>query len=262
MSNNQTENMKEYYCQEIIDIIEFGDVTEENLLKVLPHMKLSPYDKLTGFQALCSNGMSVVYVSSELADVYQQFHGKGVYKNILSLLTSCTETITYPLWIDNKNKIEKSYNIFEFLPTIKGQIDESNIIIWGKIIPLNSLSKIEIETTIVKNIVKFLWDIGRALYGLHKNGIVHCDARVDNIGLKNRNFVLFDFDASKKVDMIDDYTSSQLMYKDYNDFITSIKFNLEAEKFNNIKEIIPDPSYFLMSFLENKEVLDYVMISA
>ena len=245
------------YCQEIKDIIEFGDVTEENLLKVLPHMNLSPYEELTNFQAFCSNGMSVVCVSPGLTEVYQKFKAKGVYQNILNLFTICEENITQKLWLDNKNKVVYIYNLFNYLPRVKDQIDEENIIIWEKIKPLNSLKSEEIANTIEKDIIKFLWDIGRALHGLHKNGIVHGDARVDNIGIKNGNYVLFDFDASKKVDMYT-YTSTHLMNKDYNDFITSINFNLGTEKFNNIKEFIPDPSCFFISFLENKEVLEYV----
>ena len=94
----------------------------------------------------------------------------------------------------------------------------------------------------MKNIVKFFWDIGKALHGLHSNMICHGDSRVDNIGIRNGRFVLFDFDGSSKQSVYSD-----VFLKDYYDLAKSVKFRMREENFKQVKKFIPEPDY---NFLE------------
>lgn len=244
------------YDKTINDIIEFGDVKEADLLKVLNVMELSPYQDLTGFQAKSSNGTSFVCIKSDIPFAYQCFNYNSTSSKIYSILSSCDSKIKYTIYIDKKTYFCNEYDLFDFIPRIKNYIEPSNLIIWEKILPLNALDKMHMKDMIEKNIIKLLWDIAKALHGLHINNIYHADARIDNIGIKNDNFILFDFDGSKKVDD----SNSQIVTKDYNDFIRSIEFNLNDEetprRFKNIEKFIPeDIDFFLLSLLENESVL-------
>ena len=72
----------EEYSQGFKNIIEFGDVQEDELISVLPFMDLSPYTLSEDFQAKSSNGMSFVCVTPEFDEVYQKFKGNHTVKNI------------------------------------------------------------------------------------------------------------------------------------------------------------------------------------
>lgn len=89
----------------------------------------------------------------------------------------------------------------------------------------------------------FLQDIGKALYGLHLNCISHQDSRLDNIGIYNNNFVLYDFDGA--------YLQKYYNFdKDIYDLKKSLKYNLEKE-FKKIE------SY--MCFTTSKELLTFMV---
>jgi len=257
-------NTKQEYSQGFKNIIEFGDVKEDEMFAIFKFMGLSPYTLSEDFQVKSSNGMSFVFVTPELSGVYQKFKGEHTAKNIINILTTCDSNINYTIWIDKKNYIKKVYDLFNFLPRIIKYIDQENIIVWEKITPLNSFPSEKIKDIIEQNILKFLWDIGKALSGLHYNGIYHKDARVDNIGIKDGNFVLFDFDFSKKISSEDSSWFTH-MTKDYSDFITSIKFNLNEDenpnRFNNISKFIPDINSYTFSFIQNNKIFENVQSS-
>ena len=254
---------KKEYCDVIKEIIEFGDVKEEHLLKVLSCMELSPHDDLDGFKALSSNGMSFVCIAPDIhAHVYQRYLSVTTCNTIYRLITNCKTSISLIYWKDKTSRKRSlyRYDLSNLIPLIKNYIEPENIIVWEKIEPLNLLQKDIMKMLIENNIVKLLWDIGRALYGLHQNDIIHGDARIDNIGIKNNNFVLFDFDASKKID--DDRAYMYAKEKDCNDLIMSIKYHLDIDDtdkmYDRIKKYIPDKDYFIDSFLENENVIEYV----
>jgi serine/threonine protein kinase len=258
-------DMNKEYSQGFKNIIEFGDVLEDELISILPFMGLSPYTLSEEFQAKSSNGMSFVCVTPELNEVYQKFKGKNTVRNINNVLTTCESSINYTIWLDKKKYITKEYDLFHFLPRVREFIDTENVIVWEKIIPLNSFTPEKVKDIIEKNILKFLWDIGKAISGLHYNDIYHGDTRVDNIGIKDGNFVLFDFDSSKKITP-ENYTHGYAnMMKDYNDFIVSIKFNLNEGgnpmRFNNISKFIPDITSYMFSFMQNSKIFKHVQNS-
>ena len=251
------------YDKTIKDIIEFGDVKESDLLKVLNIMELSPYQDLSGFQAKSSNGTSFVCIKSDIPLAYQYFNNHSTSSKIYTIVSSCDSKIKYTIYVDNKTYFCNEYDLFDFIPRIKNYIEPSNLIIWEKILPLNALDNSRMKELIEKNIIKLLWDIAKALHGLHINNIYHGDARIDNIGIKNENFILFDFDGSKKVDSLD----TQIMSKDYRDFVRSIKFNLNDEatpdRFKNVEQFIPDDiDFFLISLLENESILNVLKLNS
>lgn len=152
----------------------------------------------------------------------------------------------------SKNKYHKikfegnfmyEYNLFEYLPNLVSYIPK-NIIVWKKHVCLNSFDKEELKDIISNNIIKLIWDIGLCLYMLHNNGVNHGDARIDNIGITNNKFILFDYDGSEITSDI--YKN----YKDLSDFINSIKFNCD-NKWNIVKKYIPLESSSLYDFLDD-----------
>jgi len=154
----------------------------------------------------------------------------------------------------NKNKRNKlyfeenvlKYNNFDFIVNLVSYIP-NNVIVWKKVFCLNMLEGKELSSFILKNIKKLVWDISKALNTLHNLNIYHGDCRIDNIGIYNGNFILFDFDGSK----ISNTKEYSLMEKDVYDFISSIRFNV-GDEFKLIRDLFPNSyysSYYLMSFL-------------
>ena len=181
-----------------------------------------------------SNGSSFVFISPEKNNVYQYFsNSKTVYKiiKILKKILKVNIQLTF------KNNIVE-YNLYDFICQFISY--KPNIIIWKKHICLNFFDKEKIKKIINDNIVKLIWDIGKSLYALHENNISHRDARIDNIGILNGNFILFDFDGS----------SLNVSNKDVYDFVVSIKFNL-GDLWNNVKHNIPENNCNSYDFINN-----------
>jgi hypothetical protein len=113
-----------------------------------------------------------------------------------------------------------------------------NVIVWKYHTCLSSLPIKEKCFLIMNNIEKFLWDLTKALYGLCSNGIIHGDARIDNVGIYNGKFILFDFDASKKEN---DFLLLQT--RDLSDLKSSIEFNIGQKNYEKIYDYIPIDKY-------------------
>ena len=203
---------------------------------------------VSDLNVLTSNGSSFVFVSKEKENVYQYFNYEKIAINIEKIFKIIKE----------KNIINiklNSFNIdFDFDIDIKNFICEyisyepKNIIIWKKHICLNSYDKKYKKEFILKNLVKLRWDIMKCLYCLHQNNIHHGDPTIDNIGILNGNFILFDFDASKEFENIYKYELSKLdVYK----FNNSIKFNTDNDK--NIKYEL----YDITSYQCIQNIIDY-----
>lgn len=232
------ENIKRY-ANEYLNIIEEGEITEIELIYALDIMGLSPYQNLEGLSLKVSNGLSHVFVYTKYKDVYQIFKKEATVSRIVSILKN----------INNVIKIDYiDYDLSKYITNIKKYDIDKKLIVWNKIRPLNSFKTEELQNIIIDNIFKLLWDIGKALTGLHKNNILHGDCRIDNIGIYEGNFVLFDFDGSRVSDI-----KENILYKDFYDFKKSIEFNLD-KKFKMIKHHIPlTDTNFLFSLLDKQE---------
>jgi tRNA A-37 threonylcarbamoyl transferase component Bud32 len=230
------------------NILEDGEVE----IYILKHV-IDVMENIKDLEVKTSNGLSHVFITPELNHVYQYFKNISSVDKIKKLFNIIDPEIVNHFYITGHEKVKYSYNIYKYISNIHTlkNFNDPNIIVWKKINCLNSFdgeSKINI---ILKNHIKLLWDISKALYGLHINNIYHGDARIDNIGIYNNNFILFDFDGSS-------LESSNFNFnKDIHDFKTSIKYNLEKE-YNDIKNLMDNftTGKELMNFLVSKYLIE------
>ena len=195
-----------------------------------------------------SNGSSFVFISEENNNVYQYYN----YESICIKIKNIFDTILKHNLINKKIYFTKviynlNFNIYDFIANFREYKNEDNIIVWEKHTCLNSFSKDVLADILVNNIVKILWDISKGLYGLHCNLILHGDARIDNIAIKNNNFVLFDFDSSNISNETVSFT------KDNWDFLKSLEFNIGKDKWKNILHnhtYISDTDFIINNMLE------------
>lgn len=185
--------------------------------------------EMTDLKIASSNAGSAVFLSNDKEDVYQYFQSLTVVDRIVSLMSEFVlepriETSIYickgfgrRLQIHCEKRIE--YSIFDYISKFQLYIPRDHLIVWEKMRPLNMMKKERLREFVVNNLLKLLWDIGRALYGLHnKYQVVHNDCRIDNIGITNQgNFALFDFDGSVKIGERDIYSRT-----DYDMLVKSI----------------------------------------
>jgi len=198
---------------DIADVDHFIDdycISKEAVLAVVERMNIS-----SPFDIKSSNDTSFVFVSSS-DYVYQYFKNKNVPLRIVQLLTSLNRDIT-------NNDLGVSFDLNRYISNYVYFLPANDIIVWKKITPLNSFTAEKKAKVIKDNLHKLVWDISKALYGFHTNNLLHGDARIDNIGIRDDNFVLFDFDGSS----IDEHN---VYKKDYYDLITSIIFNTPSLK--------------------------------
>ena len=194
-----------------------------------------------------SNGLSFVFISEDIDIVLQYYLNKNTCIKIINIFNfiRMTSNINKKIYFE-KNIYNLNFNLIDFLSYF---IDhkEDNIIVWEKIVCLNSFSKEKLVNIILNNITKILWDISKCLYGLHFNLIIHGDPSIDNIGIRNGNFVLFDFDNSS---MNNKNFSDR---KDNWDFLKSLDFNIGKKKFEIIKcehPYITDSDFIINNMLE------------
>lgn len=176
-------------------------------------------DDYQNIQCLESNGSSIVLYKEDSYFVLQYYLNKRICEKISNMfLLDDKPLISYIV----SNSFILSIHLFDHIPKLYGIID-TNTIKWEKIQPLHlmykniSISK-DIENFLAINWLKFLFDIGKALYGLHKYGYTHGDPSIDNIGINMKgNFVLFDYDSAN------DKASLECMNLDYYKLSRSIK---------------------------------------
>lgn len=215
-------------------IIDEGEITIETINKVVKIMG----NYVNSLDVKSSNGSSFVFITPSDVNVYQYFKYDDTASRIIKILNSILKK---NIKINYANNII-TYNLHDFICKFVSY-EPNNIIIWKKHVCLNSFDKLTIKNIIINNLSKLLWDIGRSLYALHQNNIYHGDARIDNIGILNGNFILFDFDGSR-MSPIDSE-------KDVYDFTRSIKFNVGNVVWNDIKCFIPTNSYNSSNFIKN-----------
>lgn len=251
-------NIMNKYDEKYTNILEDGEVSEEMLNIGLGLFGLTPNDDIGEFRAIVSNGMSTVFTHHKgVPHACQCFAHKETFVRIINLLAGIKPV---ELTIKNDDSSFLRYDMCEYMPKIVGNREDCNMIKWELITPLNSYTNSEKCNIITNNIVKLLWDIGKAIAGLHENGIYHGDSRIDNIGIKNGKFVLFDFDGSRSCSPKDKH-----IYKDFSDFVKSIEFNVNyhceknSKPYDKIKEYIPFvDSYFIESIIEKNESIEFL----
>jgi hypothetical protein len=209
------------------NILDDGEIKVEILDKVIYKM-----GDINDLDVKTSNCTSFVFISSEKENVYQYFCFNKIFKRICTIILSLNNKII----VDQDYK----YNLNNYLSNFIDSYENDNIIVWKKHICLNSFSDDYLNTFICNNITKILWDISHSLYGLHQNNISHGDCRIDNIGISDGKFILFDFDGSFSQESSFNYS------KDLYDLITSIKYRLD-KTFSKIQDDIP--SYYGISDL-------------
>ena len=194
------------HIEDLNDFIEDYCISKETVVDVVNTMNIS-----SPFDIKSSNDMSFVFVADDHKYVYQYFKNKNVPIRIVQLLSSLNRDII-------NNDLGISFDLNKYISNYVHFLPVKDIIIWNKISPLNSFT-VEKKAKIIKdNLYKLIWDISKALYGIHINNLLHGDARIDNIGIRDGDFVLFDFDGTS----IDEHN---VYKKDYYDLITSIIFN-------------------------------------
>jgi hypothetical protein len=220
-----------------------GEINLNILNKIIKHI-----GKIKTLEYKGSNGLSFVFISEENNNVYQYYN----YESICIKIKNIFDAILNHNLINKKIYFRKviynlNFNIYDFIANFIEYKNEDNIIVWEKHTCLNSFSKNVLTDILVNNIVKILWDISKGLYGLHYNLILHGDTRIDNIAIKNNNFVLFDFDSSN----INNETVS--FRKDNWDFLKSLEFNIGKDKWKNILHnhtYISDTDFIINDMLE------------
>jgi len=120
----------------------------------------------------------------------------------------------------------------------------------NKIFPIIKYSQVKGELLINLNddliIIKLISQIIDALYMLHINGYCHNDCTLDNIGILDDKFILFDFNLSNK---------STNIKIDICSLINSIKFNIE---YNIDKELLNVNTKRLLNYLDD---INYLVVN-
>lgn len=190
-----------------------------------------------------SNGLSAVFVTNEDPFVFQVYKIGEVSSKINDLLSRLNTEISVYFDLGYDDLVKYDYDIKKHYPLVLGNYD--CCIKWEKIIPLNSFTKDKLFDILKNNLIKLMWDIGKVLKGFHKNGMYHGDSRIDNIGIKDGNFVLFDFDSSNRCD-----SWKSITFRDFYIFLGSIKFNL-GDFYSEIEHLVPDKNLdFLNTLIE------------
>lgn len=174
-----------------------------------------------------SSGSSTVLIPiKEDRSVYQWFRSKKVIESVVHIARILTGPVTYTYNIRRGIRILSSvpitWNIDQYIVEFKYTIPDDNLIVWEKMITLNSIPKEDLPYFIFRNIRKIVWDLGKSLFSIHSKELLHNDATLDNTGIngKNGNFCYFDFDGSKPLEYQD-------KIKDQRTLVQSFDFYLE-----------------------------------
>jgi hypothetical protein len=224
-------------------LIDDGEIDLNILNKIIKYV-----GEVKTLEYKSSNGSSFVFISEEKKDVFQYYVSQNVCYKIINIFDAILrESLINKKIYFNKCIFNLNFNLSNYLSYLVDVKQEDNIIIWEKHVCLNSFSKESLTNILVNNITKFLWDISKALYGLHYHSILHGDARIDNIGIRNNTFILFDFDGSNMGNEISSFK------KDNWDLLKSLEFNVGKENWKMILKnnpYISDCDYILNDMLD------------
>lgn len=191
-----------------------------------------------------SNGNSKVLIKDNITNQY--FNHPLTYQKVKKITSILKKKPITTIILD---KVQYTFNGLDFHTYAIDYKDDESRINWENILCLNQIDNyIEIY---MNNTEKFYWDILRAITYINICGYEHNDVSMDNIGIRNGNFILFDYDMSKK--------SNDLFTEDLYKLFRSIKFNTGTIKlqFWSILEYV-----FLIKkihdFTNIKETLNYL----
>lgn len=201
-----------------------------------------------------SNGNSVVLIQKN--EAIQTFKYPNIYNKVKNIIIDLKKNPNTVVILDNN---QYAFDGSKFHTFSLEHRDEKSQVIWEKITCLNQLSNY--KELIIEHDEKFYWDILRSITYINMCGYEHNDVSIDNIGIRNGNFVLFDYDMSKK--------SKDLFTEDLYKLFRSIKFHFGEKQlqlrfwsileyvflikknhgFTNIKETL--------SYLDNLRIKNY-----
>jgi hypothetical protein len=203
-----------------------------------------------------SGGNSIVFLTP--ADAMQTFKIEDEYNRVKTMISDLSRVDPIQVWIDSEYY---SYTLKNYIAEAKSFQECSRIITWQRIECLNELDPNVRVQFIEQYIEKLLWDILKAIVGLNLSGYVHNDVSLDNIGIYNGTFILYDYNMSKRgSDMIRDLSS----------FKRSIRFHLNDQLSSRIATLLDyvesstpmdDFVYIIQRlhrFTSSKEAIDYL----
>ena len=165
-------------------------------------------------EVLSSSGNSQVIIRGNQA--IQTFNYFSEYKQVKQLAQEIENSKYVHLWIDTHSY---TYILKLFFVEYEQFDDSSQSITWCKVETLNSLDTKERIALVSRNLEKLVWDILRAVIGLDLYGFSHGDVSIDNIGMFNGRFVLYDYNMSR-------ITNLSFRSRDLYNFGKSIRFHL------------------------------------
>ena len=204
-------------------------IDREQIFKIIERM-LGTGD-FSDLAIVSSNASSALLLSEEKDEVYHYFKSTVVANKICGMLDVLSQDRTGDVRLIVSSGFGRravvrldqtiSYDIFTYVSSFSYYVIDLNMVVWKKLKPLNMMQGEILGDFVCRNVVKLLWDIGHALYGLHnKYGLVHNDCRIDNIGITNKgNFALFDLDGTVFVG-----ERGIFCKKDYTTLLASIDF--------------------------------------
>lgn len=204
------------------------DENSPRVVEFVMHETGLPFNEL---KLTTSGGLSLTIIPS-LGNVVYQCFKPNTFKNI------------YLAYQHTQKDQEKLTQRIAMIQRVEPKL---NMAIIDRIIPLNEIfamfddnepnkkPKAALVKYIRANANKLAWDISNAIAELAKVGIVQGDVSIDNIGIKNDQFVLFDFDKARE-------QSKELIEKDQTDLFTSIskRGNIKPDKLTQTKERIEE----------------------
>ena len=140
----------------------------------------------------------------------------------------------------------KSKFIVKPLAFINNSDKSFYVLVTNRIIPIikNTQSKaiLNVDLNNDLSILKLFYEISDSLFHIHNQGYCHNDSTLDNIGINNNKFTLFDFNIS----------SLSLNFKnDILNLIKSIKFNI----YQNIEKSLVDKNVLrLFNFIDTIKI--------
>jgi hypothetical protein len=156
----------------------------------------------------------------ELLSVEQQVCARQVFKQPLEYQRVKQMALLIhgagPINVLFERGIRYTYKLQPFHSVLLQNADSKQQIDWKVIQCLNQNERY--LWIVQDNIEKFLWDILRGIVGLHVLGYLHNDVSLDNIGIRDGCFVLFDYNMSKRL---------EYAHTDFYKLIRSLRFHFD-----------------------------------
>jgi hypothetical protein len=145
-------------------------------------------------------------------------------------------------------RLHINYDLSDFLVRPHSWHLELQTIVWDKIQPVTHLP----QAWLMTQIHHLIWDIGKAITGLHQIGYSHGDVRTDNLGWNGKRFVLYDFNMTKP------HHPNQYS-NDYLTFGNSLRDCLHVPKDQYVPLAKVDYQFFLLN-LKEKDLKTYEQV--